>query len=316
MTTPTTDTEIVSKHNPPNMATHPELTGVQIYLIKVTPEIAAELLRLNIAGQRKISEGAIEKYASDMAVDAWVFNGAPVLITDEGQLIDGQHRLNAIIESGEPQVMLIVYGVSVDAMATVDTNRRRSYADQLAMRGLKNHSIVAAIASGMWHWLHGNYGGNNIARIANAKFVTSTPSNSAKDLWMDKAEKAFAVTYEQAAAFAVKIGRDYNGITPATWGIVWVILSAIDKDLREKFLWELHPGRQSGEISQPVMTLIRRLGRVKSRERITRTDQLDMLFKTFNAWQHGKQLGTITPPRPPRFDTVALPDGWVELEDK
>lgn len=316
MTVSTTDTEVVAKHNPKNMATHDDLPGVQVYLIKVTPTIATELLSININGQRKISPGAIEKYASDMAVDAWVFNGAPILITDEGQLIDGQHRLNAIVESDEPQVLLIVYGVSIDAMETVDTNRRRSYSDMLAMKGMKNHAMVAAIASGMWHWLHGNYGGNNIGRVPNAKFLTSTPSNNAKDVWMAKAEAAFEITYEQAAAFAVRIARHYNGITPATWGMVWIILSAIDKNLREKFFWQLELGRQPSEISQPVMALIRRLGRVKSRERISRTDQLDMLFKVFNAWQHGKQIGTLTPPRPPRFDTVALPDGWVELEDK
>lgn len=316
MTNVKTDTELVNKHSPTNMATHEKLPGVQIYLTLVTPELAEEMLDLNIPGQRKISPGAIEKYASDMAVDAWVFNGAPILITDQGQLIDGQHRLNAIMESGESQVLLIVIGVSVDAMDTVDTNRRRSYSDMLAMRGVKNHAMVAAIASGMWHWMHGNYGGPNIGRVANARFTTSTPSNSAKDLWMEKVEAAYSLTYEQAAAFAVRIGRNYNGITPATWGMVWIILSAIDKDLREKFFWELELGRQPGEISQPVMALMRRLARVKSRERISRTDQLDMLFKVFNAWQHGKQIGTLSPPRPPRFDTVALPEGWVELEDK
>lgn len=309
-TTPPIDTSQIQ-----NMATHDELPGVQVYLLKVDAALAEDLLAINIDGQRKLSKDAVDKYASDMAVDAWVFNGAAILINENGELIDGQHRLNAIMESEEPQVLLIVWGVSTDAIETVDANRRRSYADMLAMKKIKNHTVVAAVASAAWHWWHGNYGDKNIGRIANPKFLTSTPSNGGKNLWMDKIEKAYGVTFEQAAQVGVKLAKDRRGITAATWALAWLILSAIDKDLREQFFWQLDLGRQPNEISQPVMQLINRLARVKQRETIKRTDQLDMIFTVYNDWLMGRQSKTLTPPRPARFDTIEIPEGWTELED-
>lgn len=298
---------------PHNMATHPGLPGIEAYLIEVDEELARELLKKNTDGQRKLSDLAVERYATDMVADAWVFNGAAVLITDEGELIDGQHRLTAIAESQEPQILLIVAGVSKDAMSTVDTNRKRSYADTLAMKKIRNHSVVAGIASANWHWHHGNYGDKGVARIAGAKYVSSTPSNNGKDVWMDKVEQAYGISFEAAAAFAAKIARERTGITASTWGLAWIILSGIDKDLREKFFWELELGRQPTEISQPVMQLINRLGRLKMRERISRTDQLDMIFTVFNDWVNGRQSKTLTPPRPVRVDTIAIPEGFKEL---
>lgn len=298
---------------PANMATHPGLPGVEAYLIEVDAELAAELLKLNTDGQRRMSDLAIERYATDMVADAWVFNGAAVLVTDENELIDGQHRLRAIIDSDESQVLLIVRGVSKDAMETVDTNRRRSYSDMLFMRKIKNHATVAGIASAAWHWYHGNYGDKGVARIPNAQFVSSTPSNNGKNVWMEKVEQAYGITFEQAAAFAVKIARERTGITASTWGLFWIILSGIDKDLREKFLWELELGRQPSEISQPVMALINRLARIKVREKISRTDQLDALFTVYNDWLNGRQSKTITPPRPVRVDTLEMPEGFKEL---
>lgn len=298
---------------PTNMATHPGLPGVEAYLIEVTPELAAELLELNTKGQRRMSDLAVEKYATDMLVDAWVFNGAAVLITDENELIDGQHRLKAIIDSGEPQILLLVRGVSKDAMETVDTNRRRSYADMLYMKGYKNHATVAGIASANWHWCHGNYGDKGVPRIPGASFVTSTPSNNGKNVWMDKVEQAYGITFEAAAAFAVKIARERTGITASTWGLAWILLSGIDKDLREQFFWQLELGRQPHEISQNVMQLINRLARIKARERISRTDQLDMIFKVYNDWINGRQSKTLVPPRPVRIDTITIPEGFKEL---
>ncbi len=99
--------------------------------------MAAELLALNTKGQRTISRDAVERYAVDMSTLDWVFNGAAILISNTNELLDGQHRLSAIIESGENQVVLIVRGIDPVAMATIDAGRKRSYADSLKIRGLR-----------------------------------------------------------------------------------------------------------------------------------------------------------------------------------
>lgn len=301
---------------PQNMATHPELPGVEVYLLKIDPEVAQEILNRNIIGQRRLSPDAVERYASDMAAYEWVFNGAPILIDEKNQLIDGQHRLNAIIEADEAQIVVIVRGVSTDAMGTVDMNRRRSYADTLAMRHIKNHVAVAAINGRLWYWFHGNYGLKGVARVAVPKFLAATPSNSAKDLQMLKVEEAYNITVEQAAAFAIRAARQRPGIVSSIYGLMWVLLSGVDKDQREKFFFELLEQQDPQKITSAVMMLINRLGRLKVRETMKPVDQLDALIVTFNRWVNGEGGKTLMPPRPVRFDTVAQLDGWTELEDK
>lgn len=296
------------------MATHDKLPGIEVYLVEVTPTVAAEMLELNAKGQRTISRDAVERYATDMATLDWVFNGAAILISNTNELLDGQHRLSAIVESGESQVVLIVRGVDPFAMSTIDAGRKRSYADSLKIRGFANHTALAAINARIWYWFHGNYGTRGVARVTDPKFLSSTPSNAQKDFWMTTVEKAYDITIPAAATFANRAYSLRRGISTGTYGLAWTILSGVDKDLREKFFHELLVEAESPKTGYPIVALTNRLSRLRPREEFSQVDQLDALFTTYNHWVAGKALNTITPPRPVRFDTLELPEGYKELE--
>lgn len=296
------------------MATHEKLPGIEVYLLEITPDVAAELLALNTKGQRTISRDAVERYAVDMSTLDWVFNGAAILISNTNELLDGQHRLSAIIESGESQVVLIVRGIDPVAMATIDAGRRRSYADSLKIRGYANHTAVAAINARIWYWFHGNYGTRGVARVGDPKYLSSTPSNAQKDFWMNTVEKAYGITIPHAATFANRAYALRRGISTGTYGLAWVILSGVDKDLREKFFHELLVESESSKTGYPIVALTNRLSRLKPREEFSQVDQLDALFTTYNYWVAGKALDTLSPPRPVRFDRLELPEGYEELE--
>lgn len=315
MTTATAEDRLVwADHR--SIAMHPELPGVEVFLIKVGPEQAAEMLKRNTDGQRTISKISVEKLATDMATMEWMFNGAPLLFGSDGKLYDGQHRLTAIVDSGEEQVLLIVTGIDPNAMDTIDTNRRRSYADTLKMKGISNHPIVAALAGRSWYWFHGNYGDRGIARVADPKYLSATPSNAQKNFWMEHVEKAYDITFEQAAAFGAQAYQARPGVSSGTYALAWVVLSGIDKDLREKFFFELLKESASTASGYPIVAFTNRLLRLKSRERLTRVDQLDAIWTTYNGWLNGRTIRTLTPPRPVNFSTVEIPDGFVELEIK
>lgn len=296
------------------MATHDKLPGIEVYLLEINPQVAAELLELNTKGQRTISRDAVERYATDMATLDWVFNGAAILISNTNELLDGQHRLSAIIESGESQVVLIVRGIDPVAMATIDAGRKRSYADSLKIRGFANHTAVAAINARIWYWFHGNYGTRGVARVGDPKYLSSTPSNAQKDFWMAQVEKAYDITISAAATFANRAYANRRGISIGTYGLAWTLLSGIDKDLREKFFHELLVEAESPKSGYPIVALQNRLARIRPREEFSQVDQLDALFTTYNHWVAGKELRTLTPPRPVRFDTLELPEGYKELE--
>jgi hypothetical protein len=296
------------------MATHSKLPGIEVYLLEITPEVAAELLALNTKGQRTISHDAVERYATDMVTMDWLFNGAAILISNTNELLDGQHRLSAIIESGESQVVLIVRGIDPKAMTTIDAGRKRSYADSLKIRGFANHTAVAAINARIWYWFHGNYGTRGVARVGDPKYLSSTPSNAQKDFWMTKVEDAYEIKIAQAATFANRAYGLRRGISTGTYGLAWVILSGVDKDLREQFFHELLIESESPKSGYPITALTNRLQRLRPREEFSPVDQLDALFTTYNFWVAGKELTTLTPPRPVRFDKLELPEGYNELE--
>ena len=112
------------------------------YLRLVTPDVAAKLLE-NKAPNRNLSSAIVKKYASAMLANEWYEAGDPVRINIYGQLMDGQHRLAAIIESGCSIELLIVEGVQPDAMMVLDTGRKRSLRDVLAIKGEERPSELA-----------------------------------------------------------------------------------------------------------------------------------------------------------------------------
>ena len=65
----------------------------------ITPEVASQWLMKNIAN-RKPSKAKVRKLAIDLKEQNWVANADAVRFNKNDVLIDGQHRLMAVIESG------------------------------------------------------------------------------------------------------------------------------------------------------------------------------------------------------------------------
>lgn len=110
----------------------------------ITPERAANLLANRYEKQRNINKNSVRYYASDMLNGRWMQNGEPIIISDKGHLLDGQHRMSAIIKANIPITMDVTYGVDEIAYNTIDKGRTRSTADGL--RGIPNASKVATVA--------------------------------------------------------------------------------------------------------------------------------------------------------------------------
>lgn len=94
-------------------------------LEKITPEMARQYLEHNTANYRTLSARTVHTYAEDMRNGNWAVNGEPVVFDKTGTLKDGQHRLNAIIESGKTIPMLVVRGIDTK-VDTYDCGRGRT----------------------------------------------------------------------------------------------------------------------------------------------------------------------------------------------
>ncbi len=99
----------------------------------VTPRMAEEILSRNTRN-RPLKAGVVERYARDMAAKKWKHNAMPIRVAGDGTLMDGQHRLWAVIESNTPTDMIILDGLPEDAIDTIDNGAQRSYSDYRAIR--------------------------------------------------------------------------------------------------------------------------------------------------------------------------------------
>lgn len=111
--------------------------------VKITPEMAAKFLNAN-HGNRNIYRTNMDRLKTAMETGTFRQNGETIKFDWNGDLIDGQHRLMQIIETGVPQTILVVRGLDPECKVTIDTGRPRTNADNLTMMGVPNAKDVAA----------------------------------------------------------------------------------------------------------------------------------------------------------------------------
>lgn len=133
-------------------------TGVISQWIDVDPGLAAHWLQNNFVN-RPLSSDVVDAYARDMVNGQWVQTHQGVAFNDLDHLIDGQHRLQAIIKSGVTVRMMVTFGLAskikgkeMTTMDAVDRGRPRSVADQLKIQhGMKNGGAIASICASLGH---------------------------------------------------------------------------------------------------------------------------------------------------------------------
>lgn len=124
-------------------------SGIKVEQRIVTPEMAEDLLTHN-RNNRPISDQHVRRITEQILAGKWKMNGDTIKISDTKNVLDGQHRLWAIVYSKIPVESLVVDGIPEDSFDTMDTIRRgRSGADVIALQGasLGRGTIAGAI---MW----------------------------------------------------------------------------------------------------------------------------------------------------------------------
>lgn len=104
---------------------------------EIDPETAAFLLTFNTKN-RNPSRATIRRFARTMTEGRWVPNVAVVSMGSDGALVNGQHTLRAIIESGLPQRVTLQTGQPPEARAVFDTGNKRNLAHVLDMNGISS----------------------------------------------------------------------------------------------------------------------------------------------------------------------------------
>jgi hypothetical protein len=106
----------------------------RVGVVRVTPARATEWLAKH-GPNRTLQPKTMKRYARLMGLGEWVLNGEPIVFDSRDRLINGQHRLQAAIESGHAFTTFVVWGVDGDAIESMDKGRKRTTRDDLVIHG-------------------------------------------------------------------------------------------------------------------------------------------------------------------------------------
>jgi hypothetical protein len=113
---------------------------------EVTPEVAQSYLATNMANNRAVRPGWVSELCSIILTGQWDVQHTGIAFDVTGKLIDGQHRLLAIIRTGLAVRMNVTRGVAVRVATSCDGGKIRNPADVLRISGYKySNSTFAAV---------------------------------------------------------------------------------------------------------------------------------------------------------------------------
>jgi hypothetical protein len=203
----------------------------------ITPEMAREYLEKNTSN-RRVRLPHIKMLAREIGEGRWTMNGQGLVFADTGRLLDGQHRLEAVVMANKPIEITITRGVPESAYAPLDQGIKRSAADDLRNLGILNATRVASAARLILLWRNG-----------------ATP----KTATISKSEITDFIIANPFVGDAVSAVHPARKAIPTSGlaAVYWMALNAGDANLRhrmEVFLRGLSTGADL-TIGSPILTL-------------------------------------------------------------
>ncbi|MGY4803821.1 hypothetical protein [Teichococcus aerofrigidensis] len=115
----------------------------------ITPEMAEAYLAHN-SRNRKIVAAHVDAIARDIRAGNWMMNAQPICFSRAGRLLNGQHRLSAVIQAGEPIEVPVMRGLPEEAYATYDIHAKKGPQLGIAFDSFGDRPLVAAAAVLLW----------------------------------------------------------------------------------------------------------------------------------------------------------------------
>lgn len=268
----------------------PDITAI---VVKVTPEVAEKWLGKNVHN-RNVRPRTVDSYARDMAAGQWQITGEAIKFASNGDLLDGQHRLLAVIQSGVTIEMLVVSGLDPAAQEAMDSGTARTTGDALRLRGETAHYSALAAAARVCIYAEAGQsldpGGQR--RITTPEVLTFIEANS--DL---------RAAVEMGSSYHRQIDMPQSVLAYAIWRFARVDVEACNTfiaKVAEKTLMTK---------GDPVLALVNRLAEVRrNSRRVTRDDYASLMFRAWNYWRKGRPIQALpisTGPRPGDADRDA-----------
>jgi len=252
---------------------------MRMEVVDVSPQLAAEWLTRN-TNNRPLSKNTVQQLAGQIQRGEWQLTHQGIAFDEDGTLIDGQHRLAAIVKAGITVPLTVTHGVPRTAFTVMDTGRKRTGRDALALAGEANATHLAAALRGLHLYLH-----------APNSAWSGGSSVTSNDQLLAALEKHPGV--RDALQHGIALNRACRiTVTAATIG--WYVTTQARPDI-DQFTWEdgivtgarLEPGDPRLTLRNTMLSLA--AGRAHRRRDDSR-EHLLYYLKAWNAWVEGRNI--------------------------
>jgi hypothetical protein len=133
--------------------------------MRCSPADAVLILSLNLSRQkqynstnhtvfqnRNLRPSFVAQYVRDMVNLNWSISNDAISFDVNGLLLNGQHRLNAVIQSETTQTFNFAVGLPHESFTKCDTGKARSGVDALSIKGKKNAALVHSACNWLLHF--------------------------------------------------------------------------------------------------------------------------------------------------------------------
>lgn len=257
--------------------------SIQTKLETITPKRAQLYLESN-THNRKLNEREVDKIVYQIRNGQWKINGDSITFDKNGTLVDGQHRLNAIIKAGKNVRTLVCTGVDPDSFDTIDKGRPRSFGDDLSVLDVKNQNNKASLA-------------NNLIRWSNRTFHTEGGGRNVWTVSHDVTEMYFK--YQDDIDYAVGLagGKGIKTVARGNAGMALFLLSReYSREVVDLFLQYMREGgdyTNSPTHTVPMYLLQKKSAGIK----MHRKDDFYILVWAFERWLNRQACARINPPK-------------------
>lgn len=243
----------------------------------ITPALAEQWLEKN-KQNRPLRDHHVTSLAKEMREGRWMLNGEAIVFDDNGDLLDGQHRLWAAFDHGQTFQSVVVRGVDPASFGTIDSGMKRSAGDVLTKAGVQYGTLVGAAIRLIHFYATGRRDHAVVQRMSNAETL---------ELVQKYPRVTVAVELVGPSA-PLKVIVSQTAMTAAVYSML-----EDDAEATREFVEAIASGEglRRGDARLTLRNMLinaKGLGR-----RLHHRIQFALIIKAWNAWRTGRELTSL-----------------------
>lgn len=258
------------------------MNGITVKTRAISQEIAQKMIERSLASgvqQRVLRQKHVDWLADQIKRNQWEMNGETIIIDWNGGILDGQHRIMAVIQSGKTIETVVVEGVDPHSFLTIDVGLKRSGGDMLQITGEKNCNTLSSTLG----WMYRYHAKALLGSMKGAGFTATLQE------WTLKKHPMIRGSVD----WATKEVKDYvlKEIPTSVLAFLHYMFSSTDADRAAEFFLQVKGESATTKLSGPWA--LRRWLKKKEGNRAT-LETAAITVKAWNAFMEKREMNIIS----------------------